>query len=85
MPPLPKRQLVDFQRISVLDGRSTDVHFSISCGDLTLVDQRGRKGLWPGDGYKLIFTDGVDQEVEVAFGVTAAVPVILDEIQPFQL
>ena len=83
--PLPKRQLVDFQRISVLDGRSTDVHFSISCGDLTLVDQRGRKGLWPGDGYKLIFTDGVDQEVEVAFGVTAAVPVILDEIQPFQL
>ena len=83
--PLPKRQLVDFQRISVPDGRSADVHFVISCGDLTLVDQHGRKGLWPGDRYKLVFTDGVNQLIEVAFGVTAAVPVILDEIQPFQV
>jgi hypothetical protein len=83
--PLPKRQLVDFQRVSIPDGRSTDVHFRISCGDLTLVDKHGRKGLWPGDGYKLVFTDGVDQVVEIACGATASVPVILDEIQPFQV
>eukprot|EP00931_Biecheleriopsis_adriatica_P070744 TRINITY_DN44536_c0_g1_i1.p1 TRINITY_DN44536_c0_g1~~TRINITY_DN44536_c0_g1_i1.p1 ORF type:complete len:877 (-),score=200.93 TRINITY_DN44536_c0_g1_i1:62-2692(-) len=61
--PLPRKQLFDFQRVSLPPAQGTKVIFQVPCRALALADAKGNLVSAPGK-YQLLFTNGVDETIE---------------------
>ena len=79
--PVPIKNLVDFSRVRVRAGASATVRFSLACADLTFVDARGRKVLWPYN-LSLEVSNGNGQRFVLPVGMAFEHAVVLDAIQP---
>ena len=78
-----KRQLFDFNRVTVDAGKSTTVSFQVAASTLQLVDEKGNGVLYPGL-YDLSFTNGVAETVSVTVQLTTpnGQPQIVDVFSP---
>ena len=69
--PVPKRKLLDFEKLSIGVGESKMVSFTVHADKhLQLTDLDGTRKLVPGS-YRLTFTNGVDQVLHDVFVVSA--------------
>ena len=81
-PPVPLKQLIDFQRVSLQPGEKKTVEFQTSPSSVTTVDAAGSRLVLPGE-HGLIATRGaqhVADEVRVTLQVVAAEPRKLSQL-----
>ena len=80
-PPVPLKQLVDFQRISLNPGESKTVEFQTSPSSVTTVDAVGRQLVLPG-AHGLIVTRGAQHEagLSLTLEVLALEPRVLSQL-----
>lgn len=78
--PVPKKQLLDFQRVTVEPQSTKLVTFPLIAKQLGLVDTRGNRKLQPGS-YDVVFTRGHGEELVMFIQVTADVPVLIQEFR----
>lgn len=67
--PVPIKQLVAFERLSLAAGASANVTFSLGATQLQLTNTAGDKVVYPGQ-HQFIFSRGIG--TDVAFNVTVA-------------
>ena len=81
-PPLPMKQLVDFERVSLQPGQSTVVTFQLTPNSVATVDAAGSRRVLPG-GHSLVVTRGashVVDEVRTELQVQALMPLVLSQL-----
>jgi len=60
--PLPRRQLFDFQRVTLAPGQSIVVPIQVNSASLVVADTKGNLVSAPGE-YNIVFTNGNDQTI----------------------
>ena len=78
--PVPQRQLIDFQRVTVEAGSSELVTVPLKAKQLGLVDSHGNRKLQPG-AYDIVFSRGHGVELVMFLQVTTDVPILIQEFR----
>lgn len=81
-PPLPMKQLVDFERVSLQPGQATVVTFQLTPNSIATVDAAGSRRVLPG-GHSLVVSRGASHtadEVRTELQVQALMPLVLSQL-----